>query len=115
MAAVGWGLDDKVNRSGDTMTGTLGLAGTPPFTVQNAGMAAIVGTATLNGTTAVAVATEAVDANSVIMLSVQPGTAPVGTPYVASVTAGTGFTLKSNSSSDTAVVCAWYVVEGAPA
>jgi hypothetical protein len=36
-------------------------------------------------------------------------------PYVATVTSGTGFTIKSTSSSDTAVVVAWLIVQGAAA
>lgn len=95
------------------MSGTITLQGQPPFTVVNTGAAAIAGTATLNGTSAVSVATTAVDASSYVLLTVQPGTAPVGIPYVASITPGTGFTVKSTSASDTAVLVAWYVVEGA--
>jgi hypothetical protein len=88
------------------------MKGSPPFTVQKTGTTApVAGTATLNGTTAVSVSTTAVDANSLVLLTVQPTTAPVGIPYVSSVTAGSGFTLKSTSASDTAVVCAWYIVE----
>jgi hypothetical protein len=101
-------LDDKLSLSGGTMTGTLHFQGSPPYTVVKN---TIAGTATLNGTTAVSVATTAVDSNSIILLTVQPTTAPVGIPYVASLTSGSGFTLKSTSASDTAVVVAWYVVE----
>jgi hypothetical protein len=90
------------------MSGTLVFQGSPPFTVV---AGTIAGTATLNGTTAVSVSTNAIDSNSLVLLTVQPAHAPVGIPYVASVTSGTGFTLKSTSSSDTAVVVAWYVVE----
>lgn len=90
------------------MTGTLTMQGTPPFTVVNNLYA---GTATLNGTSAVTVSTAAVDSSSLILLTVQPTTAPVGIPYVATKTTGTGFTLKSTSGSDTAVVVAWYIVE----
>jgi hypothetical protein len=88
----------------------------------------VCGTATLNGTTAVSVATTAVlvdqevtvgdttvTVTSQIQVTVQPGTAPAGQPYVASLTNGTGFTLKSTSSSDTAVVVAWFIVQGATA
>ena len=114
MTAQGYGLDDKVNKAGDSMSGPLNFQGNPPFTVVDSGAAAIVGTVTLNGTTALTVATTAVDASSCIFLTVQSGT-PVGMPYVASKTSGTGFTLKSTSASDTAVVVAWYVVEGAAA
>lgn len=110
MVAAGWAQDDKLSTSGGTMSGTLTFQGTPPFTVARNKIA---GTVTLNGTTAVTVATTAVDSNSLVMLTVQPATAPVGIPYVASITAGSGFTLKSTSGSDTAVVVAWYVVEPA--
>jgi hypothetical protein len=108
VTASGYALDDKVSKSGDTMTGTLTFQGTPPFTVVDN---LIAGTVTLNGTTAVTVSTTAVDAKSLILLTVQPAVAPVGIPYVASITSGSGFTVKSTSSSDTAVVCAWYIVE----
>lgn len=33
MSAQGYGLDDKVNKSGDTMTGTLTLDGSPPLKI----------------------------------------------------------------------------------
>ena len=108
MVASGYGLDDKVSKSGDTMSGPLNFQGTPAYTVVS-GLHA--GTVTLNGTSAVSVATTAVTADSTIQLTVQPGTAPVGTPWVASITPGTGFTVKSSSSSDTAVVVAWAIVE----
>jgi len=108
MVAAGFGLDDKVSLSGGTMSGTLHFQGDPPFTVVRDAWA---GTVTLNGTTPVTVTTDVVDADSLIMLAVQPGTAPVGVPYVASKTNGTGFTVKSTSGSDTAVVVAWWIVE----
>lgn len=108
MTAQGYGLDDKVSLSGGTMSGTLNFQGDPPFTVVKNAAA---GKATLNGTSAVTVSTTAVDANSLVMLTIQPGAVPAGTPYVASVTIGGGFTLKSTSGSDTAVVVAWYIVE----
>lgn len=90
------------------MSGTITMQGTPPFTVVKNLYA---GTATLNGTTAVTVSTAAVDANSLIMTAVQPGTTPVGVPFVATKTNGSGFTLKSTSNSDTAVTVAWWIVE----
>jgi hypothetical protein len=101
-------MDEKVSKSGDVMSGTLGFEGTPAYTVVRGTHA---GTVTLNGTTAVTVTTTAVDSDSLILLTVQPGTAPVGIPYVASVTSGTGFTVKSTSASDTAVSVAWAVIE----
>ena len=90
------------------MSGTLDFEGTPAYTVMR-GIHA--GTVTLNGTTAVTVTTDAVTANSTIQLTVQPGTAPVGTPWVASVNIGSGFTVKSTSASDTAVLVAWAIIE----
>ncbi len=108
MVATGFGLDDKVSISGDTMSGPLNFQGTPAYTVLKNTHA---GKVTLNGTTAVTVSTTAVDSNSLVLLTVQPGTAPVGIPYVASITASTGFTVKSTSASDTAVSCAWSIVE----
>jgi len=90
------------------MSGTITMQGTPPFTVVKNAYA---GTATLNGTTAVSVATTAIDANSLVLVTPQPPVAPVGGAYVASITPGVGFTLKSNSASDTAVVVAWYLVD----
>ena len=90
------------------MSGTLTFQGSPPYTVQKN---IIAGKVTLNGTTAVTVSTTAVDANSLVLLTVQPGTAPAGIPYVASITNGTGFTVKSTSGSDTAVSVAWSIVE----
>jgi hypothetical protein len=108
MAAVGFGLDDKVNRSGDTMSGPLNFQGTPAYTVVKNTHA---GKVTLNGTSAVTVSTTAVDSDSLVLLTVQPGTAPAGIPYVASLTSGSGFTVKSTSGSDTAVVVAWSIVE----
>lgn len=110
MTAQGFALDDKVNKAGDTMSGTLAFEGTPPFTVVSN---LVAGSVTLNGTSAVTVATTAVDAGSLVLLTVQPTTAPVGIPYVATLTAATGFTLKSTSASDTAVKVAWYVLEPA--
>jgi hypothetical protein len=108
MVAVGFGLDDKVSLEGDTMSGTLAFEGTPPYTVVKN---LIAGKVTLNGTSAVTVSTTAVDSNSLVLLTVQPTTAPVGIPYVATITSGTGFTLKSTSASDTAVNVAWSIVE----
>jgi hypothetical protein len=101
-------MDDKVSKSGDTMSGPLNFQGIPAYTVVRGTHA---GTATLNGTTPVTVTTTAVDSDSLVLLTVQPGTAPVGIPYVASVTSGTGFTVKSTSASDVSVSVAWAVVE----
>jgi hypothetical protein len=112
VVAQGYAADDKVSKSGDTMSGPLNFQGTPAYTVVRGVHA---GTLTLNGTTAVTVATDAVSVNSLPILTVQPGTAPVGMPYVYSVTSGTGFAVKSTSASDTAVTVAWAIVEAIPA
>lgn len=115
MVAQGRALDDKVSKAGDTMTGPLNFQGNPPYTVMNSGGAAAAGTVTLNGTTAVAVATTVIDSDTVIQLTVQPGTAPVGQAWVSAATDGVGFSVKSTSASDTAVVVGWSIVEGAAA
>lgn len=109
MTANGFGLDDKVNKSGDTMTGTLGLAGKPALQIPE-GTNACMGTATLNGTTAVTVTTTAVDSNTRIFLTIQTPGGTVGAPYVSSITAGTSFAVKSTSGSDTSTV-AWMLVD----
>jgi hypothetical protein len=111
MVATGFGLDDKLSLSGGTMSGAINFQGSPPYYLVNSGGSAAVGEVTLNGTTAVSVATTALDSDSYIFLTVQSGT-PVGMPYPASKTPGTGFTVKSTSASDTAVVVAWCIVEG---
>jgi hypothetical protein len=90
--------------------GTLSYQGSPPFTVARGVVGGVV---TLNGTTTVTVAAPGVSASSLILLTVQPGHAPAGWPRVDSITPGTGFTVKSGSGSDTAVVCGWYVVQAA--
>jgi hypothetical protein len=70
------------------------------------------GTLTLNGTTAVTVATTAVTANSRIFLTVQaPGGTPGGIAYVSGRTAGTSFTVKG-AAGDLSTV-AWLIVEPA--
>jgi hypothetical protein len=76
------------------------------------GTNAKMGTATLNGTTAVTISTTAVTANSRILLTIQ---APGGTPasaYVSARTAGTSFQIKSTGASDTSTV-AWVILEPA--
>ena len=76
------------------------------------GTNAKMGTLTLNGATAVTVATTAVTASSRIFLTVQaPGGTPAGVAYVAGRTAGTSFTVKGVAG-DTSTV-AWLIVEPA--
>jgi hypothetical protein len=77
--------------------------------VLKSGSNAKIGTATANGTSAVTVSTTAVTANSLIFLTEQSPAGTPGSPYVASVTAGTGFTFKSVAS-DTSTV-GWFIVE----
>lgn len=77
------------------------------------GTNAKMGTATLNGTTAVTVWTTAVTANSRIFLTIQtPGGTPAS-PYVHTRSAGTSFNVKSTGASDTSTI-AWMIVEPAP-
>jgi hypothetical protein len=73
------------------------------------GANACMGTAVLNGTTAVTVSTTNVTANSRILLTTQSPSGTVGTPYVASQTAASGFTIKSTSGSDASTV-AWIIL-----
>jgi hypothetical protein len=75
------------------------------------GTNARMGTAVLNGTTAVTVSNTSVTANTRIQLTINtPGGTP-GTPYVSAVTAGTSFQIKS-SAGDTSTV-AWLLIEAA--
>jgi adhesin HecA-like repeat protein len=69
------------------------------------------GTATLVLGT-VTVAAPAVTANSVIILTVQPGGTPLALPYVSGKTPGTGFTITSLSLSDTATI-GWLIIDHA--
>jgi hypothetical protein len=66
------------------------------------------GTAAVNGTTAVTVATTAITANSRVFMTINaPGGTP-GSPYVFSQSAATNFVIKSQAS-DTSTV-AWLIV-----
>lgn len=76
------------------------------------GTNAKMGVATLNGTTNVVVSTTAVTATSRIFLQTQASTATYGSPVVVSRVAGTSFTMKSTTASDTSSV-AWMIVEPA--
>ena len=66
------------------------------------------GTATLAAGT-VTVAAPQVTASSVILLTPQPGTAPLALPWVSARTPGTGFTVTSLNVADTATV-GWEVI-----
>ena len=109
MTTNAYGLDDKLNTSGGAMSGTLTLKGTPALIIPS-GTNACAGTAVLNGTTAVTVATTVVDTLSQIMLTTQIPSGTVGTPYIFSKTNGVGFTIKSTSGSDASTV-AWFIIE----
>lgn len=77
------------------------------------GTNAKMGTATLNGTTAVVVSTTAVTANSRIFLTIQtPNAGTAASPYVSTRTAGTSFSVKSTAAGDVSTV-AWMIVEPA--
>lgn len=76
------------------------------------GSNAKMGTATLNGVTAVTISTTAVTANSRIMLTTQASGGTVGAPYVDTRSAGTSFNIKSTGAADTSTV-AWMIVEPA--
>jgi hypothetical protein len=105
-----FGADDKLSTSGGSMTGTLAFQGTPPYTLVS-GSGGYIGTATLNGTTAVVVSCPQVTSSSLIFLTIQAPAGTPGAPYVASITAGTGFTVKS-SAGDTSAA-GWMVVSHA--
>jgi len=66
------------------------------------GAAQVAGTVTASATTPVAVATTAATANSVVVLSYKSGTQGATAAFVSSLTAGTGFSIKSVTG-DTAV------------
>lgn len=86
-----------------------GILANGPVYMQESGTAPRMGTATLNGTTAVTVTTAGITANSRVFLTIQSPAGTPGAPYVASITPGTGFTVKS-SSGDTSTV-AWLLID----
>lgn len=67
------------------------------------------GTAVLNGSSPVAVAAPAVTSSSPVLLTIQSPAGTPGSPYVSSVTPGTGFSVKSTSGSDSSTV-AWVII-----
>lgn len=76
------------------------------------GTNARMGTATLNGTTAVTINNTSVTANTRILLTIQTPGGTIGSPYVFTRTAGTSFQIKSTTAGDTSTV-AWLLVEPA--
>ncbi|WP_202516589.1 glycosyl hydrolase family 28-related protein [Streptomyces sp. SID161] len=79
--------------------------------VPSGGTAARMGTAVLSAGT-VTVSTTAVTATSVIVLTTQTPGGTVGAPYVHARIAGTSFTIKSTSASDTSTV-GWRILDPA--
>jgi hypothetical protein len=70
---------------------------------------ASMGTAMLNGTTAVTVSTTDVTATSRILLTTQSPSGTVGTPYVSLQTGGASFQIKSTAAGDKSTV-AWMIL-----
>jgi hypothetical protein len=95
-----------------TDSGNVSINGVGKTLLIKEGVNAKMGTATLNGTTAVTVATTAVTATSRIQLTTQAPGGTVGSPYVFARTAGTSFQIKSTAAGDTSTV-AWMIVEPA--
>ncbi|MFB7597267.1 glycosyl hydrolase family 28-related protein [Streptomyces sp. NPDC056160] len=93
----------------DPGDGSLVLAGRT--VVPSGGAAARMGTAVLAAGTAT-VNTTAIGANSVVQLTIQTPGGAVGSVYVNARTAGTSFTIKSTSSTDTSTV-GWRVLDPA--
>ena len=105
--------------AGGTLTGNLILT-TADVSIATAGKGlkvaegsnAKMGTAVLNGTTAVTVTTTAVSANSRIFLTTNTPGGTLGVPVVVSKTAGTSFTIRSSVAGDVSTV-AWMIVDPA--
>lgn len=99
-------LTGSVNRL-DPGDGSLVVTG--KTVVPSGGTAARMGTATLAAGT-VTVNTTAITATSVVQLTTQTPGGTVGSPYVNARTAGTSFTIKSTSASDTSTV-GWRILD----
>lgn len=96
-----------VTRAGVVFSSGLQVSG--PISTPENSAAPRMGTVALNGTTAVTVTTTGVTANSRVFLTIQAPAGTPGAPYVASITPGTGFTVKS-AAGDTSTV-AWFLVD----
>jgi hypothetical protein len=99
---------------GNTGTDSLEVVGNVLISGQNGlkiqeGPNACMGSTTLNGTTAVTVATTEVTATCRILLTTQSPGGTVGTPYVSLQTAGTSFQIKSTVAGDNSTV-AWMIL-----
>ena len=73
------------------------------------GSNAYMGTVAANGTTAVTIATTALGGSSRVFLTIQSPTGTPGAVYVSAQSAGTSFSIKSSSATDTSTV-AWLIV-----
>lgn len=78
------------------------------------GANAMQGVATLGAGATIVVANTLVTATSRVMVTVQPGPAPLGAVYVAAIVAGANFTITSNNVGDVGVNVAWQIWEPAP-
>lgn len=102
-----WTLSDAGDLTSNSTYGgnvTLSVAG-KKLTVKGGGAAATSGQFTCNGVTGVAVATTSASTGMVLAFSPVSisGTAPVGSPYVSALTAGTSFTVKCSVAGETSV------------
>jgi hypothetical protein len=99
-------------------TGGLGALSTSPVTVggflqfnagpQSSVIRATGGTFTANGSSAVTVTNSNVTATSVVVFGLKTvGGTIAGAPFMATVTPGTGFTVKAGGASDTSVYNYW--------
>lgn len=102
-----WTLSDAGDLTSNSTYGgnvTLSVAG-KKLSVKGGGAAATSGQFTCNGVTGVAVATTSASTGMVLAFSPVSisGTAPVGSPYVSALTAGTSFTVKCSVAGETSV------------
>jgi hypothetical protein len=102
-----WALADTGDLVSNSTYGgnlTLSVAG-KKLTVKGGGAAATSGQFTCNGTTGVVVATTSASTGMALAFSPQSisGTAPIGSPYVSALTAGTSFTVKCSVAGETSV------------
>jgi len=68
------------------------------------------GLVTLDGTGNITVLNSKIPANARILLTIQPGVAPVGTIYVSAITANTSFTITSNAGASDSGVNVYYQI-----
>jgi hypothetical protein len=92
-----------------SLSGPLTLGSGASLTVPE-GANARMGTAALRGTDEVSVETTAVTAKSRVFLTIQSAAGTPGTPYVAAVSAGRSFLVKSTSPADRSEI-AWFLID----